>query len=121
MTPKHNIDRSLPWKRGLCASYPQQSSQPCIDELEIFSGDKNLALPAKAPRRVRGDFKHPLHKLAHINDGQYGNQKLDRRRQYRLGAVELAAPARIDRIEWARDRQGNTRIACRSATASKSA
>ena len=39
-------------------------SQPCIDELGIFSQGKNLALAANGARATsNGDFKHPLHKL----------------------------------------------------------
>ena len=83
-------------------------SQPCIDELEIFSGTKNLALASKgAKASSNGDFKHPLHKLAHINDGKYGNP----RSWIAAGKtgwvqIELPKPARINRIEWARDREG---------------
>src|SRR5690606_9286492 len=45
--------------------------QPCIDELEIFAGDENVALAsAGAIASSSGDFVHPLHKLVHINDGR---------------------------------------------------
>ena len=86
------------------------SSQPCIDELEIFSGDKNLALASQGAKASSGGFKHPLHKLAHINDGQYGNAKS----WIAAGntgwvQIELAAPARIDRIEWAARSTGKIR------------
>ncbi|SVE38028.1 uncharacterized protein METZ01_LOCUS490882, partial [marine metagenome] len=83
-------------------------SQPCIDELEIFSGTENLALASKyAKASSNGDFKHPLHKLAHINDGKYGNPKSWIAAQNTGWVqIELPKPARINRIEWARDREG---------------
>jgi len=83
-------------------------SQPCIDELEIFSGIENLALASKgAKASSNGDFKHPLHKLAHINDGKYGNPKSWIAAQNTGWVqIELPKPARINRIEWARDREG---------------
>jgi hypothetical protein len=83
-------------------------SQPCIDELEIFSGTENLALASKgAKASSNGDFKHPLHKLVHINDGKYGNPRSWIAAQ-KTGwvQIELPKPARIDRIVWGRDREG---------------
>ncbi len=48
------------------------SGQPCLDELEIWSGERNVALGGKPTSS--GDFpNNAAHKLAHINDGQYGN------------------------------------------------
>ncbi len=85
------------------------ASPPCIDELEIFSGKKNLALAsAGAKATSSGDFKHPLHKLEHINDGRYGNSRSWISAQAQGGWVQIELPriARIDRIEWARDREG---------------
>ncbi|QEG02291.1 Planctomycete cytochrome C [Stieleria maiorica] len=83
-------------------------SQACIDELEIYSGDQNVALASSGAKATSsGDFKHPLHKLRHINDGQYGNA-----RSWIVDSVsggwvqiELAKPTMIDRIVWGRDRQ----------------
>jgi cytochrome c553 len=84
------------------------SGQPCIDELEVFSGGKNLALAsAGATATSSGDFQHPLHKLAHINDGRYGNARSwIAAGQQGWVQIELADAALIDRIVWARDREG---------------
>ena len=110
VTAKHNIE-SFPDVEARFVRFTitrSNTAQPCIDELEIFAGTENLALANKgAKASSAGDFKHPLHKLAHINDGQYGNAKswiaADN-----TGWVQIELPrvARIDRIEWARDRQG---------------
>ncbi|MEM7393290.1 MAG: DUF1553 domain-containing protein, partial [Verrucomicrobiota bacterium] len=84
-------------------------SQPCIDELEIFSGGKNVALATSgAKASSSGDFVHPLHKLAHINDGLYGNAKSWISAQTTKGWVRIELPEvmPIERIEWARDREG---------------
>ena len=90
--------------------------QPCIDELEIFSQGKNLALAANGAKATsNGDFKHPLHKLEHVNDGKYGNPRSWISVHHSKGWVQIELPeeASIDRIEWARDREGkyNDRLA----------
>ena len=91
------------------------SSQPCIDELEVFSGKDNIALARVGARATSsGDFVHPFHKLDHINDGLYGNSK-SWIAAGMTGWVQIEFPKvrRINRIEWARDREGqfNDRIA----------
>ncbi len=83
--------------------------QACIDELEIFSNGKNISLAsAGAIASSGGDFKHPLHKLAHINDGKYGNARSWIASQKKGGWVQIEFPnvASIQRIEWGRDREG---------------
>lgn len=84
--------------------------QPCLDELAIFSGGKNVALASEGGKpTASGSLNgYPIHKLEHINDGQYSN-----RRSWIADSVngawvqiELAEAFPIDRIEWARDREG---------------
>jgi hypothetical protein len=85
------------------------ASQPCIDELEIFSNDKNVALASTGARASSsGDFVHALHKLKHINDGQYGNAKSWISSTVSGGWVQIEFPqvTNIDRIVWGRDRLG---------------
>ena len=110
ITAKHNIETFPPVEARFVrfTITRSSSSRPCIDELEVFAGTKNLALANKGSKASSdGDFKHPLHKLAHINDGQYGNAK-SWIAANNTGWVQIELPkaARIDRIEWARDRQG---------------
>ena len=51
-------------------------SEACIDELEVFAGEENVALAkAGAIASSSGDFVHPKHKLSQINDGEYGNDR----------------------------------------------
>ena len=84
--------------------------QACIDELEIFAGGENVALAsAGAIASSSGDFVHPLHQLAHINDGRYGNSQSWISQQSTGGwvQIELAGVRRIEAIHWGRDRLGN--------------
>ena len=85
-------------------------SEACIDELEVFAGEANVALAkAGAIASSSGDFVHPKHKLSQINDGEYGNdEKLDQHLQRTGGWVQIDFPQihNVDRIVWARDRTG---------------
>ncbi|NNE90142.1 MAG: DUF1553 domain-containing protein [Verrucomicrobiales bacterium] len=83
------------------------SAQPCIDELEIFSGQENIALAERGAKvSSSGDFRHALHKLEHINDGKYGNaHSWIAAKSTGWVQIELAHLVEIDRIEWARDRE----------------
>ncbi len=85
-------------------------SEPCIDELEIFSAGKepkNVALGAKATSS--GNFPgNAFHKLQHVNDGKYGNSHSWIANTAGKGWVQLELPRveTIDRIAWSRDREG---------------
>ena len=107
---RHNMERFEPVEARFVRFTIEQSSsaEPCIDELEIFSGDENVALASTgALASSSGDYIHPLHKLAHINDGRYGNAGS----WIAAGTsgwvlIEFPELKRIARIEWARDREG---------------
>lgn len=84
-------------------------SNPCIDELEIFVGKENVALASAGAKATSGgDFVHEIHKLAHINDGRFGNAQSWIAKQPKGGwvQIELAATQPVERIVWARDREG---------------
>jgi hypothetical protein len=85
------------------------SGNVCLDELEIYSGGKNVALASNgAKASSSGDFEHPSHKLSQINDGQYGNSRSWISAQAKDGWVQIELPVAmpIERIEWSRDREG---------------
>ena len=87
--------------------YATNGAEPCIDELEVWSGQANVAL--NATPSSSGDYQgNPRHKLEHINDGQVGNQKSWISDEDGAGWVQLdfSEPAVIDRVVWARDRTG---------------
>lgn len=107
---KHNVERfqTTPARYVRFSIERTNQSQPCIDELEIFSHGKNVALSSSGAKASSGgDFVHPLHKLAHINDGLYGNSKSWIAKDVK-GWVQIELPKTlpINRIEWARDRSG---------------
>ncbi|MEZ5302973.1 MAG: PSD1 and planctomycete cytochrome C domain-containing protein [Verrucomicrobiales bacterium] len=84
------------------------SSQPCLDELEVFSGGKNVALASNGTVATASGslMGYPIHKLEHLNDGQHGNDRSWISSENGMGWVmlEFAEPQRIDRIVWGRDR-----------------
>ncbi|MEQ8767245.1 MAG: DUF1553 domain-containing protein [Planctomycetota bacterium] len=86
--------------------------EPCIDELEILEAltGRNVALASEgAVATASGTYPgHSIHRLEHINDGSYGNSKSWISDEPGGGWVEirLAAPTLIDRVSWARDREG---------------
>jgi mono/diheme cytochrome c family protein len=81
--------------------------QPCLDELEVWSGERNVALGAKPSSS--GDFAgNAKHRLEHLNDGRHGNDRswISSTPGKGWAMLELAAPETIDRIVWGRDREG---------------
>lgn len=86
------------------------AGEPCIDELQVFSENQNVALASNgASVRSSGDFEHPLHKLEHINDGQLGNARswISNVRSGGWVQIQLPKPYRVERIVWSRDRPGS--------------
>ena len=85
------------------------TAEGCIDELEVFSAGKNVALASLGTKATSsGDFVHPLHNLKQINDGAYGNARswIVKDRKGGWVQMEFAEPKIIDHIRWGRDRTG---------------
>jgi mono/diheme cytochrome c family protein len=95
------------------------SAEPCIDELEVLTpSGRNLARGAKPSSS--GDYaNNSFHKLAHINDGLYGNQKSWISNQIGGGWVQLELPEveEVSRVVWSRDRSPKPKYSDRLATA----
>ena len=88
------------------------SGQPCIDELRVFNDEgQNVALAKNGARlESSGNLKgYEIHKLEHINDGKDGNPRSWISDTVGTGWVKIdfAKASKINRIEWARDREGN--------------
>lgn len=85
------------------------NSEPCLDELEVYSGEKIISLSTFGVEPTSsGDFKHPLHKLSHINDGLHGNAKswiADSSKDVWV-QLNFPKPVEITKIIWSRDRDG---------------
>ena len=90
------------------------SGEPCIDELEVWTDAPppvNVALSsAGAQVRAAGSLPgYQIHQLTGINDGIYGNGSswIADEISDSWVEVELQEVARIKRIVWSRDREGN--------------
>ncbi|MEZ5942093.1 MAG: PSD1 and planctomycete cytochrome C domain-containing protein [Planctomycetaceae bacterium] len=94
------------------------ASQPCLDELVLFAGSQQVGLQGQGGKaRCSSSLPgYEIHKLEHINDGKFGNSHSWISNEAGAGWVEIELPtvAKIDRIEWGRDREG--RYADRLAT-----
>ena len=85
--------------------------EPCIDELEIYStapDRRNVALASSgATSAASGTYPNStIHRLEHINDAQYGNERSWISNEIGHGWVEItfAQPETIDVVVWGRDR-----------------
>ena len=87
-------------------------AEPCVDELEIFAEGKNVALASAGARATASgvylDGGNPIHQLALVNDGRYGNSRswIANSSTNAWVQIELPKLATIGRIKWARDREG---------------
>jgi hypothetical protein len=89
-------------------------AEPCIDEMEVFAAEQeagnpvNVALASRGTKAVAsGTYSgSDFHKLEHINDGRYGNERSWISNERGKGWVRLEFPRvqRIDRVTWSRDR-----------------
>ena len=100
------------------------SAEPCIDELEIYSAGenpRNVALASLGTKTTAsGTYPNSsIHRLEHLNDGKYGNERSWISNEPGAGwvEVELTEPMTIDRVVWGRDR--NEKFKDRLATSYK--
>ena len=84
--------------------------EPCIDELEVWSDARNVALATNgAKATASGSLAgYEIHKLEHVNDGKAGNGRSWIASESGRGWVQLefAKAQRIERVVWGRDRDG---------------
>jgi hypothetical protein len=116
VNPRRNVERFAP----LCVKYLRftvlgtNNIEPCIDELELFTpgpAPRNVALASlgtKATSSGNYSASPQIHRLEFVNDGQYGNSHSWISNQVGAGWVqlELKEPAVVNRLVWARDREG---------------
>ncbi|MDB5351721.1 MAG: hypothetical protein JWN86_2968 [Planctomycetota bacterium] len=117
--PGRNVERFAPvlarFVRFTVAS-TVDGSEPCLDELEVFTaGDapKDVAL-ASTGSRAKASSLYPdnaSHAIEHVNDGRFGNARSWISREPGKGWIELELPTAqtIDRVVWGRDREGKYR------------
>ena len=120
-----NLDRFTPVTAKFLRFTIAETTQlePCIDELEVFTVEaapRNVALAsAGAKATSSGNYpNNPLHKLEHVNDGQYGNERswISNERGKGWVQIEFAKAETIDRVAWSRDRDNVPRYNDRLAT-----
>jgi hypothetical protein len=110
-----NVDRFAPVRAKFVRFTILETSdaQPCIDELEIYSTghaqrSSNVALAsAGAKATASGTLSgFDIHKLEHLNDGRYGNERSWISNEIGKGWVQIELPqaTEIDRVVWGRDR-----------------
>jgi hypothetical protein len=108
-----NVDRFAPVRARFVrfTIFETSDVEPCIDELEIFTtGDapRNVALASTgAKATASGTYPNAdIHKLEHLNDGRYGNERSWISNQIGKGWVQIQLPetTEIDRVVWGRDR-----------------
>ncbi|MGD9647012.1 MAG: DUF1553 domain-containing protein [Pirellulales bacterium] len=85
-------------------------NEPCLDELEVYdTSGENVALASigstvSASGTLAG---YKIHQLAHVNDGQVGNDHSWISDAANAGWIQIDFPAvaRVERIVWGRDRR----------------
>ncbi len=117
LNPRKNVEQFAPVEARflrLTILETAGGTQPCVDEIEVFAaGDpsRNVALASRGTRATASGTLpgYPIHKLAHINDGRYGNSWSWISSEPGQGWVQLEFPqlVRIERIVWGRDRNEN--------------
>ncbi len=68
--------------------------EPCIDELEIFSGTINVALASSGAKATASSTLtgYEIHKLEHLNDGRGGNSRSWISNEAGKGWVQIELP-----------------------------
>ncbi len=120
VTHRQNIDRFAPTPARFVrfTILGTSGAEPCLDELEVFSADGRNVARGATPTSS-GDFAgNAFHVLAHVNDGQVGNEHSWISNTPGTGWVQLELPATetIDRVVWSRDRSPEPKYADRVAT-----
>jgi hypothetical protein len=110
-----NVERFKPTRAKFVRFVIFQTTdlEPCIDELEVFTAGPdavNVALKSKGAKATSaGDYPgSAIHRLEFVNDGVSGNARSWISNTPGRGRVEIefAEAATVERVVWARDRQG---------------
>jgi hydrazine synthase alpha subunit-like protein len=91
---------------------PESDGQPCIDELEVYGpgGTANLALASAGARASASSLLpgYPIHQVAHLNDGRYGNGHswIAAGPREEWAQIELPEAQMVAKVVFSRDREG---------------
>ncbi|MGN6547006.1 MAG: DUF1553 domain-containing protein [Aureliella sp.] len=117
VSPLRNLERFAPREAKFVRfttleTVDNNKHEPCLDELEIYSGGSSTGNLARRPGVKASSSSNfsdvGKHRLSHINDGEYGNERswISGERGGGWVQLELTEPAAIDTIVWGRDRNG---------------
>jgi hypothetical protein len=88
-------------------------SEPCLDELEVWSSEPEPRNVASAqlggkPTASSSLQGYEIHRVEHLNDGRVGNARswISAEAGHGWAQVEFEATTKVDRVVWARDREG---------------
>jgi len=115
VNPRRNVERIVPTEARFVRfviNATNDRSEPCIDELEIYSADgshRNVALSAAGSKAHASSTypNNPSHKLEHLTDGRYGNTRSWISNEPGKGWVQVDLPrtVKIGELVWGRDRE----------------
>ena len=114
--PRRNVEEFAPVEARFVRFIIRTTNrgEPCLDELEVYSTEDepgNVALAANGARATAsGSLSgYAIHHLEGVNDGRYGNGRswIANRIDGAWVQIELPKVARINRVVWGRDREGN--------------
>jgi mono/diheme cytochrome c family protein len=114
VNPHRNVERFAPISARsirLTILATSNNSEPCIDEIEAFTAGpepRNVAA-VEDGAKAWASSEYPgaaIHKIAHLNDGRYGNDRswISHRPGKGIVTIDWPEPASIDRVVWGRDR-----------------
>ena len=109
---RRNVERfsAVQAKRVRFTVLKTSDAEPCVDELEVFTPEGiNVAL-ASAGTRASASGAYPnsaIHRLEHINDGNYGNGRswISNERGRGWVDLEFSETVIISKVVWGRDRE----------------
>ncbi len=87
----------------------RDGGEPCLDELQVYGpdGPANLGLASTGAQASASSLLpgFAVHQVPHLNDGKFGNEWswISATRGMGWAQIELANPARVNRVVWSRD------------------
>jgi len=119
VSSRRNVERFAPVSARmirLTIKATCDGTEPCLDEVEVYTSGgpegtppRNVGLAA-AGAKATASSEYPnaaIHKIAHLNEGLFGNSHSWISREPGKGSITIAwsEPAVIERVVWGRDRE----------------
>ena len=112
VNPRFNVETFAPVRARfvrMTILATRDGAQPCLEELEIFGPDTadNLALASRGSKASASSLLpgYPIHQIAHLNDGRFGNDQswISNEPGKGWAQIELPRVEQINRVVWSRD------------------